>query len=594
MSPAIRNTLIALVGGTLGYVVGMAWLSGSSVNGTFVPMGTDAFLHASRILETFADTAAFYQWDTRGFAPDGAFFHWPWPFDLGLALLLHPLVWITDLPANTLLMLLPPWWAFINAAILVLICQQLGMRSLYTLLTVVCFFLCPATQVVHAVGAVDHNFAEQTLVLLSLLLTLRLFAAPDSQARAIGLGICLGLAIGVSITLFLLQLPLLACATWAWWRGRPLSPVQALSTGISLVLATLAVAAFSLPLQQGYFDYSYLSWFQVYVALMTAIGLALLAWLPCSTRGALITLGTGLALLVPIAANIFAGFQYLSTADQVYLSRVTETRSLFEHADSALVWFSGFVLLIPVILLGCVRVVARANTAAFVVLAIFASAGLLLFIGQYRFNHFGTFALYLPLFCFLDHWQKNSDRPHRAVPVASVAAAALLQIPSFSFLWLERYAGWNDVYARTLPIYEYLAELCEARPGIVLAPLVNANYIHYHTRCSVYGTAMYGARNAQTKLGNRALRLLNESPETARDYQPAFDYVLAVRAFGTQPVKPDWARKVNSTGLNGALLAAGDTFPPGYRLLMAADYDSQGVRLGLTRLFLVERNQAAF
>ncbi len=289
-------------------------------------------------------------------------------------------------------------------------------------------------------------------------------------------------------------------------------------------------------------------------------------------------------------ANLHAGLSYLSTTDQVYLTRVTETQSLFGHADSALVWFTGFVLLLPMILAGSAGVIAGAKNPPFVVLAIFAFLGLLILVVQYRFNHFGTFALYLPLFCYIDYWQRSRTHLSLVAPAATAIAAALLQIPSFMFLWLDRYPGWNDVYARTIPVYEYLAELCDVRPGIVLTPLVNANYVRYHTRCSVYGTAMYGAQNDQTRLGNRALKLLGESPDAAREFQPQFTYVLAVRAFGTQPVKPAWARTFNDTGLTGALLAAGDRFPPGYRLLMAADYDSNGVRLGLTRLFLVERN----
>ena len=92
MRRTFRLLMLWLAGGALGMGVALVWLTGSIVDNEMVPMGPDSFLHARRILDAYADLGAFYQWDIKSFGPDGAFNHWPWPYDLGLALTLKALV----------------------------------------------------------------------------------------------------------------------------------------------------------------------------------------------------------------------------------------------------------------------------------------------------------------------------------------------------------------------------------------------------------------------------------------------------------------------------------------------------------------------
>jgi hypothetical protein len=263
MNRIFRLLLLCLAGGTLGTSVAMVWLTGATIDNEMVPMGPDSFLHARRILDAYGDLGAFYQWDIKSFAPDGAFNHWPWPYDLGLALTLRALVPILQQAPMTILAYIPTAWSFVTAGWLVLICRQLRMRYLYTALVIVGFFLAPNIQMVHGVGRIDHDFMELTFVLASMWLTLRWIDAPDRLHRGLMLGICLGLANGINITLFLLQMPLLMLASYRWLRGTPLNGPALSGCCAGLLVFTLLIAVFSGPLQQGSMSYSYLSWFQV-------------------------------------------------------------------------------------------------------------------------------------------------------------------------------------------------------------------------------------------------------------------------------------------------------------------------------------------
>ncbi|MFT4820227.1 MAG: hypothetical protein ACJAWK_001534 [Candidatus Azotimanducaceae bacterium] len=605
MRRTFRLLMLWLAGGALGMGVALVWLTGSMVDNEMVPMGPDSFLHARRILDAYADLGAFYQWDIKSFGPDGAFNHWPWPYDLGLALTLKALVPFLQQAPMTILAYIPTAWTFVTAGWLVLICRQLHMRDLYTALFIVGFFLAPNIQLVHGVGRIDHDFMELTFVLASVWLTLRWIEAPDRLHRGLLLGLCLGLANGINITLFLLQMPLLMLASYRWLHGVPFNGPALTRCCSGLVLTTLTIAVFSGPLQQGSISYSYLSWFQVYVACSTAVFLLLFAKIQPSLKGTLVLVSAALLLIAPVLQEMLGGVEFMANSQSAFLSHVAEARSPWTVGMSALAWYSGGLLLAPVIMIGAVLYLVKGKHAIFHGLAIFCLFGLTLLLMRYRFSYFGTYALFLPWLCFVDHWQRRrypttlprvgevtrskTLAARYSVPMVAIIALALLQIPSFQYLWLDRNVGYSDTYERTRPLYLYLGELCEQQPGLVLAPLVSGNYIRYHTHCSVLGTAQFGAKNRQTLQGARALRLLGADPQTALQDPLQFDYVFVSRTYGTRTDVPQWAQTRNTEGLNGALLGASQVFPAGYRLLMAADFDRGGEKLGLARLFSVER-----
>ena len=86
--------------------------------------------------------------------------------------------------------------------------------------------------------------------------------------------------------------------------------------------------------------------------------------------------------------------------------------------------------------------------------------------------------------------------------------------------------------------------------------------------------------------------MLNAAPDRARASTPALTYVLAERSFGLREAVPEFARAFNETGLNGALLGDPSGYPAGYRLLIGIEFERDGKVLGLSRLFLVERDES--
>ncbi len=587
MSSQFRDLIIWLTGGSLAFVVALVWTSGAFIDGDYEPMGVDSFLHARRILDTYTDTSAFYQWDTTSFAPTGAYNHWPWSFDFGLALVLKLLVPLTGASPTAILMHLPSVWVFMNCGLLLLICRQLRISSPCKLIAVLCFALMPVNQTIHGVGHIDHNFAELSFVLAALWTNIYWFNQPGSQWRSALAGAVFGLAIGVNISMFILQFPFLLSFGVLWLKNNQM-PVRSSSIfAITLILTTFTIAIFSEPLQDGYFAYFYLSWFQVYIAACTGVLTLLLSLFPASLRSfAIITLVV-LMLSIPVMEQLISGFGYVATTSSIYLTKVAETRSILALGSASLVLYTGLIILLPVIMAGCVFALFTTRSAKYIVFACHCLFGLSLLVLQYRFNQFGSYALYLAPLCTLSLLLATRTLAVRAFAISTTSLLiAALMLQSFPFLWLPREPGWSDIYARSRPLFLYLGELCEQQPGIVLTTLENANYVRYHTDCSVLGTAMYGPDNLQTKLGTRALQLLNADPQQVLESQPRLDYILVVRAYGTQITRPEWATQFNETGLNGLLLGHNTDFPTEFRLLMAANFaDENDQQLGLARLF---------
>lgn len=590
MTAQFRDLLLWLMGGMLAFAVALLWSSGSYIDGEYHPMGVDSFLHARRILDTYHDLSAFYQWDTMSFAPVGTYNHWPWSYDFGHALALKLFVPISGLSPATVLMHIPAVWTFVNVGLLLLICRQLGLTSFFKFIVLIIFALMPLNQAIHAVGKIDHDFMELTFVLLALWGHLFWSNNYESLRRAILLGVILGFAIGVNISMFILQIPFLISLGLLWLKGQQIPILSSLGFAFSLILSTLAIAVFSLPLQHGYFDFSYLSWFQVYIALCTGVFVLLGSYLNYTVRHLISFIVVGLILAIPVASQLVGGAGYLMTSESEFLSNITETQSVWALRHLAIVHYTALVLFVPFIIIGGVIALFKIRQTRMLIFTCTSLFGLSLLCLQYRFNHFGSYSLYLVPLCYLSVWLSNKGtRVRLASSMITVVLTIVLLAPSLPFLLLEREPGWSDAYARSRPLYLHLSSMCESNPGIVLTPLANANYVRYHTNCSVLGTAMYGADNEQTLLGNRALYLLNASPAETLSSDLGIKYVLAVRSWGTSADIPESARLFNETGLNGRLLGGQQDFPAGFRYIIGAEFENQDkLVLGLARLFEIE------
>ena len=91
----------------------------------------------------------------------------------------------------------PVAWIFVNAALFLAVRGAIGLSREMQLLAMLCFALSPLTQLLHAIGMVDHHYVEHTFVLLNAWLGLRWFEQPGDRRRAIALGVALGPRAGV-------------------------------------------------------------------------------------------------------------------------------------------------------------------------------------------------------------------------------------------------------------------------------------------------------------------------------------------------------------------------------------------------------------
>src|SRR5262245_6975380 len=87
MKPQPRIFIVWLLASALGFVITVAQYSSAFADGHYVPVGPDSFYHARRILDTVANTGAFYQFDAKMLVPEGGLVIWPWAYDFAMAML---------------------------------------------------------------------------------------------------------------------------------------------------------------------------------------------------------------------------------------------------------------------------------------------------------------------------------------------------------------------------------------------------------------------------------------------------------------------------------------------------------------------------
>src|SRR5688572_21863467 len=94
----------------------------------YVPVGNDSFYHARRILDTIADPASFYQFDTKIHAPEGSLLTWPWGYDYAMAWLTKALLalGVADSPM-AILVWIPVAAVFVSIGLIMLIGRRLGL-----------------------------------------------------------------------------------------------------------------------------------------------------------------------------------------------------------------------------------------------------------------------------------------------------------------------------------------------------------------------------------------------------------------------------------------------------------------------------------
>ena len=286
------------------------------------------------------------------------------------------------------------------------------------------------------------------------------------------LGVVLGFATAVHNGLFLLQLPLLA-ALGRDWIDRRTVPARAANVdiggvwavAIALVGSQVICALPSEPFRHGLFAYELLSWFHVYVAVSTAVMLLMLTHTRPSARSALLIAVAAVALIGPIAGELRGGLGFVAV-DLDELKQMPEARSLLDAfmAGPASWWtaaeqYSALVWLMPVIGIACaVRFVRPAGLHARYFSA-FVLFGLAMFVAQFRFHPYGSFALYLPALAWV---QSQLGMPARWSAIGGVfALATLAYAPALPSLAVNPVPAFDFDYVFTRPIYSPLARACK-------------------------------------------------------------------------------------------------------------------------------------
>jgi len=261
-----------LTAGALAFLLCLYHLSGTLIDGAFVPADHDSFYHARRILDALGDPLRMYQFDPRLHAPEGAWVSWPWAYDMLMAFAARGLMALTGAAdPMTVLAFISPAWVFVNAALFLGVASRLRLSFAMQCLAMLFFATSPLTQTLHRVGMLDHHYVEYTFVLASLYLGLGWFGDLPSRRRAIALAVLLGAAPAFHNGLFILQLPVLITLGWLWALKRPIDRGAALAFALTLVAVTALFLAPSEPFRRGEFSYYLHSWFHLYAAGCTAL-----------------------------------------------------------------------------------------------------------------------------------------------------------------------------------------------------------------------------------------------------------------------------------------------------------------------------------
>ncbi len=480
-----------VLGGIAAGCAALPWPA-AHLGNELLPNGMDSFYHARRILDTAADPAAFYEFDSRIHAPEGSLLTWPWGYDYALAWIVRLGVKLTPVTnPMAILIWIPVAAVFASVGLMMLLAHRLGLGIFSTILAGLCVALSPLTQFMHGVGIIDHHYAEYIFVLLTLVTGLHWFLDLSSRRSAIALGVVLGIAPAIHNGLFVLQVPILATLLLLWLQGRELPRSTTCVFAVTLLAATLAVLVPSLPFRLGHFEYYTLSWFHFYVACGTAV-VSVILTLPPRTNRSFLVLGIAtMILLLPLIRQIIEVRAFLG-GTTIRLGEIIEMRSLPQqimvahgarHVSNS---YSLFIWLWPLTLALCAYRGWQERRTGRLFFWVCAACGLLLLAAQYRLQYFGSFALYLPWLMFIDEALRRWPAQSKTVTLAAALAVLLL----YSFPLRSRLAGlWlpaNDPSFSTLrPIFDSLKSACAKEPGVVLADNDAGHYIRYYTECSV-------------------------------------------------------------------------------------------------------------
>lgn len=574
MTPAFQLTLMWVVGCMLAFVTAMNFLPAALVDGHYIPAGNDSFYHARRILDTVAHPNAFYEFDRYIHYPDGSWLTWPWGYDYLMAQIVRLSLWLFgEREPMAVLAYLPVFAMPITMALVLGIATVLRLSIAMRWFIVLVFGISPLTQTLHAVGMVDHHFAEHICILLAILLGMLWWRQPVNRVRATALGVVLGMSVAIHNGLFIIQLPVLGVLFLTWLRREPLDWRATTYFAGTLFLTTLLVSLPAEALRRGEFAFYLLSWFHVYVAGCTALVSALLARWPFSRKQLVVVGGTALVLVVPLIAQVIVGGEFVSGRMGV-LKGVDEVQSPVALAFSLkgaariselyglLVWLTPLFIAVSVFQLWREP---RPEYRYFWLVSIFT---LTLMMFQLRFFYFGSLALYVIPFWCLDQLRNMKPQWARlAVPAAAIVTAAAIAAPMKSILFDQPAPGLDPEYAVSRSLYPPLAAACQQNPAVVLTGVDAGHYVRYHTNCYVIANNFRITPQHEERIAYLNYLFLM-SPEELLVHAPEVRYVLVslngpyTKQDGvSKPSSMEVLRRLNPPLVTGILTAAPGTLP---------------------------------
>jgi len=578
MTITFRILLIWVLVSAIAFAVQLNWMSATYTPEGYVPVGNDSFYHARRIIDTAGDPQRFYEFDERIHAPEGSLVVWPWGYDFGMSVLLRggQLIGLADDPVR-FLAYVPPFAVLITIALAIGIGRQLEFATPAIVVLALCIALSPLTQGMHAIGNIDHHFAEYVMILAAIWSGLRWLRYPGSRAEATLAGVILGCAPVVHNGLFLIQTVLLLTISLVWLRGANLSSRAGGYFAAALLCSTLLIVAPSQAFRQGAFEFYFLSWFHPYVAACTA-GIVMMVTRVKPRKASMTILLLGAALMsVPILSDIVRAGDFVAK-DAAILKDVVEARSVWTlYQTRGPVWltrlYSGLILISPLIWIACVLALPKLRDRRLVLVCVHAALMLPLLWAQFRFQYYGSLALYLPLIALADRAVKRTGR--RAITAGLGLILLMAYFPALTHgLGGGMPLGNEPYYPLTRLAMPALAQACREDPGIVLARNNDGHIIRFHTGCSVIANNFLLTKQHFDAVSH-VDRLFHMSPQELLDSGEPIKYVfvrargiLVMKEDGDMALVPPKERAVVSDRLSDSLLwADSSAAPEGFDLI---------------------------
>lgn len=592
--PNLATGMIWFVSASLAVFFALLVSDSTIIDGAYLPRGNDSFYHARRILDAAVGTRGFYEFDERLHVPDGTWIPWPWAYDYLMAKATQVALWLNPtLDPMAFIAYVPVAWVLVNTALFLAVAKGIGLPREMQVLAMVCFSLSPLTQLLHAIGMVDHHYIEHTFVLLNAWLGIRWFQRPGDNRRAICLAVALGLAPAFHNGLFVLQLVPLAAVFALWLRHAAPAPGALRCFAATLLATTMIVLVPSEPFRNGMFEFGLLSWFHLYAAVCTSTALAFMAWRPFTSTSFGWFAALCVTLAIPAFGQVMSGAGFLAGKFSI-LDQIVEVRSpyklftdTFGPVETAS-HYSWLLLVAPPLLAHYTVRVYREDRPERLYYALVVTFGLALLLHQYRLHYFGFLGLVTGGLLLVDQLRARL-RWHRGLTFAlTFGALALAYQPALRERLFIVYApGADTEYASALSIFLDLRDHCANDPGVVLASPDDGSAILFHTECSVIANNFILREPDKTHI-DEVDRLMRLSPAAISAARPDVKYVF-VRVRDFSVLDGSVARLVAESPIAKELFVD-ETPPLGFTLIKTVrrQIGEDGVAGTYARLYKVE------